>query len=149
MRYLDAPLMRHAIADHENGPASVATEERALRHKERVVDFFGHDRRVDAESVTKRRPPIMWRDEIDHDPDALFLDAESGDFREGARLDETHSSVESLGSAPMLDRDSRAGTDRRGVRRQHVDRNLQIGGIADLEQRLAAADRRFALANDP
>jgi hypothetical protein len=41
MRDLDAPFMRDAIADHENCPASVATEERALRHKERIVDFLG------------------------------------------------------------------------------------------------------------
>jgi hypothetical protein len=54
MRNLDAPLVRYAFADRKNGSASVATEERALRHEERVVDFSGHDRRVDAESVAER-----------------------------------------------------------------------------------------------
>ena len=141
----DATFASAAILDGENGPSSVAASERADGNEKRVLDFLDDNRYVHPEPITERRPLLVRRSEVDHHPNALLLDPKGGDFRERAGLDETDAALQRLGSAPMLNHRRRAGPDSDRVRGQNIDDHLQIGRVADLEQRLPGAHGRRTL----
>src|SRR6516225_11588436 len=101
----------------------------------------------DAIIMPKSRPRLRRVDEIDRCPHPLFLDAERRDLEESHGIDAGYPRPNRR-SAPAIDPHGRTGFDLDRIGRQEVGYDLQVARIADLDQRRAGLDDRFALLND-
>ena len=90
-------------------------------------------------------PVLRIAGKVDHDIDALFLDAERGDLREAERLDPAHHAVERLRSTPGLDEHLLARHDAHGLGRKQVDHDFEPQRITHLDERRRRVDHAFAL----
>jgi hypothetical protein len=84
MARFNLPPLRNAVLDDERVSALTGTEQRVQWRLQRFVRFPDDYPRLHAIAVSQRRVgPNEIRDHVD----ALLLDAERGDFREGRRFD--------------------------------------------------------------
>ncbi len=103
---------------------------------------------VDLKAVANPAPAFRRVSEIDHDIDALLLDAQRGDLGEPVRFNLGDASMQRFVTAPFLDDHPLIGLDTDRVRGQEIDDDLKLVGVADLDQRLARFNNPFALVKD-
>src|SRR5690606_32300230 len=123
-----------AVLDSEDGPGVGGAEEGAGGDLQDVGLLPDDDAGLDTEAVAEGGAGLGRIGEVDDDPDALLLDAEGGDLREGGGLDEADDAVEGLVAPPLLKVDVLARADGDGFRREDIDLGFEVGGVADFEE---------------
>ncbi len=93
------PATRHG----EHGPILPFAEERSDRNLGHVPLFLNHDPGFDAIGVAECAPPDGRVGENKNHVDALFLDAERGDFQETRRLDDAYTAGQRRVAAPEFE----------------------------------------------
>src|SRR6266545_5519188 len=139
-RFNLSPL-RNAVLDDERVPALTGTEQRVQWRLQRFVRFPDDYPRLHAIAVSQRRVRL---NEIRDHVDALLLDAERGDFREGRRFDKADASLQRLLAAPAIDQHGTSRLHLHGVSRQDFDHDFERG-IAQLYERRAGHHHALAL----
>src|SRR5262245_43176001 len=102
----------------------------------------------DAVVVAELRPGFRRVGKIDGDAHALLLDAECGDLQETGRIDPDNLTANG-GTTPSVDLDESADFDLHSVGGEQVRHDLQIEGIADVDERCSGQHNGFAVLNDP
>ncbi len=137
---LDASKFGPAIVHDERGPFRTAPEKAAGGSLERAGRFPDHDARLDSKPVSETGSLLRGRDEVGDDVDALLLDPEGGDFGERGGFDEADARFEGCLAAPMVEFHDGTGPEGGGVPGQNLDHDLQIGGIAEVDEGRAWSD---------
>ena len=99
-------------------------------------------------SVAQISPGRGRRREVDHDIDALLLDAQRRYLSEPCRLDEANSTREYRRATTVIEFSRRARADCGSVGRQYVYDNLKCAWIANFEDRRSGGDDGLAFLGD-
>ncbi|MFM1942997.1 MAG: hypothetical protein RI897_1979 [Verrucomicrobiota bacterium] len=138
-----------AVFDGEDGPLLAAAEEGAGGDFENVVGFPGDDTGFDAEVIADAGAVLGRGEDIDDDVDALFFDAEGGDFGKGGGFDVAELALEGGAAAPAFEVDCHAGGHGGGVAREAFDDGFEVGGVTDFEDGGSGGDDAGAFLEDP
>ena len=111
--------------------------------------FPDDDAGLDPVVVAEGQPFFEGLRKIGDDVNALFFDAERGNFRESRRLHMAHPGRQGFRAAPLLKQDACSGLNRHPIAREHFDPDFEISRIAHLQQRKAAGHHARALLQDP
>ena len=105
---------------------------RAGGHLQDIVAVPDGDAYLDAVAVAEETGIGGRLDEVGEDDDALFLDAEGGDFGEGGGLDAADAALQRGLAAPLFDGNHGSGADGDGIAGEDFGLDFDVGG-----------DRRF------